>query len=91
MSNFDVLELISDKLNTYRELEKHNLRVPEYAVIHSVDEVKEALRRYQYIILIDWWRDRDSNPGRGLTLAGFQDRCIQPLCHPSEASYDTVT
>ena len=38
-----------------------------------------------------WWRDRDSNPGRGLTLAGFQDRCIQPLCHPSEATYDTVT
>ena len=30
-----------------------------------------------------WRRDRDSNPGRALTLAGFQDRCIQPLCHPS--------
>ena len=31
-----------------------------------------------------WWRDRDLNPRRGLTLAGFQDRCIQPLCHPSD-------
>tara|TARA_B100000929_G_scaffold162524_1_gene128624 strand:- start:503 stop:631 length:129 start_codon:yes stop_codon:yes gene_type:complete len=30
-----------------------------------------------------WWRDRDSNPGRVLALAGFQDQCIQPLCHPS--------
>ena len=30
-----------------------------------------------------WWRDRDLNPRRGLTLAGFQDQCIQPLCHPS--------
>ena len=24
-----------------------------------------------------------------LTLAGFQDRCIQPLCHLSEARKDT--
>ena len=25
----------------------------------------------------------DSNPRKGLTFGGFQDRCIQPLCHPS--------
>ncbi len=31
-----------------------------------------------------WRRDRDSNPGWSLNHAGFQDRCIQPLCHPSE-------
>ena len=31
----------------------------------------------------EWRRDRDSNPGRLLHLAGFQDQCIQPLCHPS--------
>ena len=30
-----------------------------------------------------WRRDRDSNPGRLLHLAGFQDQCIQPLCHLS--------
>ena len=30
-----------------------------------------------------WRRDRDSNPGRALTLAGFQDQCMGPLCHPS--------
>src|SRR5690554_6891829 len=36
-----------------------------------------------------WRRDRDSNPGRALTLAGFQDRCIQPLCHPSTAGNTT--
>ena len=32
-------------------------------------------------------RGWDSNP-RGLAPAGFQDRCIEPLCHPSSwASY----
>ncbi len=30
-----------------------------------------------------WRRGRDSNSRRAHTLAGFQDRCIQPLCHPS--------
>ena len=29
-------------------------------------------------------RGRDSNPRWTLAHAGFQDRCIQPLCHPSE-------
>ena len=32
---------------------------------------------------LKWRRDRDSNPGRLLHLAGFQDQCIQPLCHLS--------
>ncbi len=35
-----------------------------------------------------WRRDRDSNPGRYCYLAGFQDQCIQPLCHPS--GYTTI-
>ena len=34
--------------------------------------------------LASWRRDRDSNPGGGSAPPdGFQDRCIQPLCHPS--------
>src|SRR5690606_16398267 len=36
-----------------------------------------------------WRRDRDSNPGRALTLAGVRDRSIQPLCHPSSAGNTT--
>ena len=32
-------------------------------------------------------RGRDSNPRRTRALAGFQDRCIRPLCHPSGAAY----
>jgi hypothetical protein len=27
----------------------------------------------------------DSNPRATFAAAGFQDRCIQPLCHPSES------
>ena len=30
-----------------------------------------------------WRMGWDSNPRWALTHAGFQDRCIQPLCHPS--------
>ncbi len=28
-------------------------------------------------------RGRDLNPGTGFPVSGFQDRCNQPLCHPS--------
>ena len=38
--------------------------------------------------MVIWRRDRDSNPGRLLHLAGFQDQCIQPLCHPSSVEHD---
>ena len=36
-----------------------------------------------------WRRGRDSNPRTGRPVAGFQDRCIQPLCHLSEDSLGT--
>jgi hypothetical protein len=32
---------------------------------------------------LEWRRGWDLNPRRILTLAGFQDRCNQPLCHLS--------
>src|SRR4051812_13607283 len=31
-------------------------------------------------------RGRDSNPRTAHAVSGFQDRCIRPLCHPSEAA-----
>ena len=39
-----------------------------------------------------WRRRRDSNSRRTFTLAGFQDQCIKPLCHPSAemAFYTTL-
>ena len=40
----------------------------------------------------DWRRGRDSNPGYGgHPHNGFQDRRIQPLCHPSERKRDDRT
>jgi hypothetical protein len=44
-----------------------------------------------YLLLIDkldktkdnWRRGGDSNPRDAYTPAGFQDQCIQPLCHLS--------
>ena len=33
----------------------------------------------------EWRRRWDSNPRYALTHAGFQDRCIRPLCHSSAA------
>src|SRR5690349_3474154 len=33
--------------------------------------------------LLDWRMGWDSNPRIACTIAGFQVRCIQPLCHPS--------
>jgi len=34
--------------------------------------------------MLVWRRERDSNSRTGRPVAGFQDQCIQPLCHPSE-------
>ena len=39
-----------------------------------------ALRRNAYF---SWRRGWDSNPRAPCEAAGFQDRCIQPLCHLS--------
>jgi hypothetical protein len=30
-----------------------------------------------------WRRERDLNPRTSYPVAGFRNRCIQPLCHPS--------
>ncbi len=37
------------------------------------------------IYVPEWRRGWDSNPRGACTPAGFQDRCIRPLCHPSAA------
>ena len=37
-----------------------------------------------------WWRDRDSNPGRVLALAGFKTSAFNRSAIPPEDWYDTV-
>jgi hypothetical protein len=34
--------------------------------------------------VLKWRMGWDSNPRRACTLAGFQDRCLKPLGHPSK-------
>jgi hypothetical protein len=38
---------------------------------------------YQLDMEVSWRMGWDSNPRRACTLAGFQDRCLKPLGHPS--------
>ena len=38
-----------------------------------------------------WRRRWDSNPRYAFTYAGFQDRCIRPLCHSSGGSFMRLT
>jgi hypothetical protein len=38
-----------------------------------------------------WRMGWDSNPRRACTLAGFQDRCLKPLGHPSESALSLVS
>ncbi len=45
----------------------------------SSGDVLPAVHRYER----RWRRGWDSNPRRAFTLAGFQDRCLKPLGHPS--------
>ena len=35
---------------------------------------------------LDWRKGWDSNPREALTSAGFQDRCLKPLGHPSKSA-----
>ena len=51
--------------------------VPAYRIALSV-----ALLEVDFASFC-WRMGWDSNPRRTFALAGFQVRCIQPLCHPS--------
>ena len=45
------------------------------------------LSRYLKLPMRRGW---DSNPRRGFPRSGFQDRCIRPLCHPSNIIYSII-
>ena len=52
--------------------------------------IKEPMKSYSLIRRRrkgKWRMEWDSNPRDALTPAGFQDRCLQPLGHPSVVSY----
>ena len=54
-----------------------NILLRVLAASNSAETAANGVRIY----VPGWRAGWDSNPRRACTLAGFQDRCIQPLCH----------
>ena len=53
------------------------------AQIASPQPANNNAKPYLWFAMCKWRMGWDSNPRYACTHAGFQDRCIQPLCHPS--------
>ena len=75
---------VSFKTRRRRMIRAHNVYPCRgFVAVHSAADINRAPKTEPCSI---WRRGRDSNPGWALTHDGFQDRCIQPLCHPSGVS-----
>ena len=57
----------------------HPVFEPVSSSTHAPRQLKYPLCRGHF----DWRKGWDSNPRETYASAGFQDRCIRPLCHPS--------
>lgn len=66
VSDADVLELISNKLETYKLLSNHGMKTPEYDVISSAKEFKAALNKYGYPKKTVISKPSNGRGGRGL-------------------------
>jgi carbamoyl-phosphate synthase large subunit len=66
ISGIDVLELISNKMETYKLLSNHGIKIPEYEVISSVEELKIALNKYRYPEKTVISKPSNGRGGRGL-------------------------
>ena len=73
VSNIDTLELISNKLETYKVLSKHGLRIPEYEVVNSIEEIKKSLGKYQYPQKTVISKPSNGRGGRGLHVFKGED------------------
>lgn len=73
VSNIDTLELISNKLETYKVLSKHGLRIPEYEVVNSIEEIKKSLDKYQYPQKTVICKPSSGRGGRGLYVFKGKD------------------
>ena len=51
--------------------------------LETAPELKNCVFRRSKLAATDKRMGWDSNPRATFAAAGFQDRCIQPLCHPS--------
>ena len=76
VSNINTLELISNKLETYKMLSKHGLRIPEYEVVNSAQEIKDSLNKYRYPQKTVISKPSNGRGGRGLYV--FQGEDMPP-------------
>ena len=66
VSNIDVLDLITNKFKTYKKLEENGIRVPEYKLVNSTEELKNAIDAFGYPEVTVISKPTDGRGGRGL-------------------------
>ena len=73
------LDLISDKLSTYRNLERMGLHVPEYRAVQNVDDLLKALEQYRYPSKTIVMKPKKGRGNRGLHILCGKDNPPQWL------------
>ena len=66
VSNIEVIELITNKYNTYMTLAKKGVRVPEYKIVNSIEELRSAIYEYGYPDTTVISKPVNGRGGRGL-------------------------
>jgi len=66
VSNIEVIELITNKYNTYMTLAKKGVRVPKYKIVNSIDELRSAIYEYGYPDTTVISKPVNGRGGRGL-------------------------
>ena len=66
VSNIEVIELITNKYNTYMTLTKKGVRVPKYKIVNSIDELRSAIYEYGYPDTTVISKPVNGRGGRGL-------------------------
>ena len=66
VSSSDVINLITNKYNTYIALAKKGIRVPEHKIVNSIEEFKSALYEYGYPDVTVICKPVNGRGGRGL-------------------------
>ena len=66
VSSIDVIELITNKYNTYMTLAKKGVRVPKYKIVNSIDELRSAIYEYGYPDTTVISKPVNGRGGRGL-------------------------
>ena len=77
VSNIEVMELITNKYNTYTALAKKGVRVPEYEIVSSIEDFRNAIYKYGYPDSTVISKPVNGRGGRGLYV--FEGNDNPPL------------